>query len=203
MDPVFNKIVCMNICYIDGCSTAVSRVGLCATHYIWKCRGVDPHSKIIHTRMYYATPAERLEAYVKRGQPNECWEWTRGCSKGYGNLSVGNGKYRPAHIVAWEIANNTALPKGMVIRHTCDNPPCCNPAHLLIGTPADNMADKVARGRQPRGESMATSKLTQQQVAEIRKRYAAGGIRQKDIAAEYGITQSNVSFLVRNITWAD
>lgn len=190
----------MKKCSIPDCPNKTSARGKCATHVQREKLGID-QDKPIRYRMFHATPEERLDAYVQRGGPDECWEWTRAKSKGYGNLSTGNGKYRPAHIVAWELANNRPRPKGMVIRHSCDNRACCNPAHLLLGTQRDNMRDKVERGRQPRGETMATSKLTQQQVDEIRARYAAGGIRQKDLAAEYGVSQSNVSVLVRNMTW--
>jgi hypothetical protein len=193
----------MNTCSVGNCPNKPSARGKCATHVQRQKLGVDENEKPIRYRMYFATSEERLNAYVNRGAPDECWEWTRAKSKGYGNLSTGGGKYRPAHIVAWELANGRKRPPGMVIRHSCDNRACCNPAHLLLGTQRDNMQDKVDRGRQPRGETMATSKLTQQQVNEIRLRYAQGGIRQKDLAAEYGTSQSNVSFLVRNMTWSN
>lgn len=88
-------------------------------------------------------------ARVARRGPDECWEW-RGSrnAKGYGQVT-NQGADRIAHRVAYEIAKG-AIPSGMMVCHTCDNPPCCNPAHLFVGSNADNIRDKVAKGRSKR-----------------------------------------------------
>lgn len=107
--------------------------------------------------------AERFWKKVKKKRPHACWLWTGGCfADGYGAISV-DGKPERAPRVSYELANGP-IPRGMHIRHTCDNPKCVNPSHLLIGTPAENVADKVSRGRQSR-----TIKITDQQVQEIRE----------------------------------
>jgi len=85
---------------------------------------------------------ERFWCGVKRGEPDECWPWTRSLSpKGYGRV-----RGRNAHRVAYELTYGP-IPPGMFVCHTCDNPPCCNPAHLFLGTYLDNIADMVAKKR--------------------------------------------------------
>ena len=89
--------------------------------------------------------AEKFWSRVKRGEASECWVWTGSTNgHGYGRLNV-RGKWLGAHRVAFELANGKA-PEQCVL-HSCDNPPCCNPAHLREGTLADNVQDMFARGR--------------------------------------------------------
>lgn len=77
---------------------------------------------------------------------NGCWEW-QGATNGHGYGQLGyNGKRTTAHRLSYELSNGE-IPAGVLVRHTCDNPPCCNPAHLILGTHLDNAADRVARGR--------------------------------------------------------
>lgn len=82
---------------------------------------------------------------------DDCWEWQGNRStSGYGRFTARKVEGVFAHRVMWEIANHRQIPAGFYVLHSCDNPPCCNPAHLRIGTPADNMRDKLERGRDPR-----------------------------------------------------
>jgi hypothetical protein len=91
--------------------------------------------------------------------------------------------------------------EGMLIRHSCDNPPCVNPAHLSVGTNADNAADMVSRERQARGSRSGTSKLTESQVAEIRARAAAGDLH-RVLAGEYGVSRTLITRLANGHGWA-
>lgn len=101
----------------------------------------------------YATPiAERLWKRVAKGDPESCWLWTGSvCSDGYGTIgTTGNGiggdKVVGVHRVAYE-AEFGPIPVGMCVCHKCDNPRCCNPAHLFLGTVRDNVYDCIAKGR--------------------------------------------------------
>jgi hypothetical protein len=77
---------------------------------------------------------------------NECWEWKRGKKGGgYGNARwKGHDAY--AHRVVWELTNGL-IPDGLLVLHACDNPPCCNPSHLFLGTAKDNILDAMRKGR--------------------------------------------------------
>lgn len=120
--------------------------------------------------------AERFWPRVDRRGPDECWPWFGARDAGwYGVLGLGSRRddsrhLERAHRVAWSLANNDGapIPDGLHIRHRCDNPPCCNPGHLLTGTPAQNVQDKVERGRAPNGEQHSGAKLTAQLVRQLR-----------------------------------
>lgn len=85
------------------------------------------------------------------GPDNECWHWQGNRNqKNYGYLRpVLGGRKRNirAHRFSWEMANGQPIPKGMIVRHLCDNPICVNPKHLLLGTHAENTMDAIVRGR--------------------------------------------------------
>lgn len=82
---------------------------------------------------------------VNVGSDDECWEWTAATWGGYGQFGKSGRSYR-SHRVAWVI-DRGPIPPGLVVCHHCDNPPCCNPAHLFLGTIGDNNADRDAKGR--------------------------------------------------------
>lgn len=117
---------------------------------------------------------------------------------GYGQL-MHDGRYQVAHRVAYQLTKGP-IPAGLIVMHSCDNPPCCNPAHLLLGTQADNMRDKKERGRAARGERSHAAKVTEQIVADIRRRRAAGEPRLQ-VAAEYGISYTAVFSIERGRSW--
>ena len=136
--------------------------------------------------------------------PSECWPWVGGEFQGrggYGRFSV-NGGGRRAHIVAYELANGP-VPHGIMVRHACDNPPCCNPAHLLCGTAADNSRDRSARGRSAdrRGALHPLARLDEAAIGEIRK-LAEMGRRHADIASEFGISRQHVGKIARRENWS-
>lgn len=88
---------------------------------------------------------------------------------------------------------------GLSVMHTCDNPGCINPAHLKLGTHADNMQDKKNKGRAPRGEDAGRSKLTEKQVIEIRG--LAAIIQYRLLAAQYGVSVPTIKDIVSRKIW--
>ncbi len=91
---------------------------------------------------------ERFWSHVDRGSEDECWCWTGATmGKGYGVLKrPGERLNISAHRAAFELTRGT-ISDGLHVLHHCDNPPCCNPKHLFLGTNGDNVADMIAKGR--------------------------------------------------------
>lgn len=126
-----------------------------------------------------------------------CWEWKRARnSYGYGTTWRA-GRQQGAHRVAYEVFVGP-IPKGMLVCHHCDNPACVNPEHLFLGTPAQNSGDMREKGRSVRGEGRHNAKLTEELVLQIRG--ASGS--QRSIAARFGVSQSRVSLIKNQKTWA-
>ncbi len=133
------------------------------------------------------------------GGPDICWPWIASrFQNGYGMFRH-DGRLRGAHRVSFELANG-AIPPGESVCHHCDNPPCVNPAHLFAGTNADNTADRQAKGRSARGIRQGSSRLSSEDVAEIRRRYRFrhGG----ELAREYGVSRSTIHGIVSRQNWA-
>ena len=150
---------------------------------------------------------------------DSCWRWTAARTEdGYGRI-FGNGRSLRAHRLSFEI-HLGPIPDGMQVLHRCDNPQCCNPEHLFLGTTADNMADKFAKGREnlpsrsgenhwmrrspervARGTAFRRSHLTEATVAEIRAKYSTGHFTQRALAAEYGIDHRNLHLIINRKTW--
>lgn len=148
----------------------------------------------------------RFWRHLERRGPDECWPWVGAMSsKGYGWFKLDpRGEPMGAHRAAWLLLIG-AIPDGLMVCHRCDNPQCVNPAHLFLGTAADNARDMWAKGRASyngkKGETHYAAKLTADQVREIRRRYSAGGIFMYALAEEYRINQSVVSKIVNNKAW--
>ena len=144
--------------------------------------------------------AEYLDARTSPEPMSGCWLWT-GCANalGYGVCML-RGR-RLAHRAWWAHANGLAdVPRGLVVRHRCDNPACVNPQHLETGSMADNPADMVARGRSRRGERNPLSRLTTEAVLAIRSAVASGYTRTA-VAGCFGLSHQHVSELVRGLRW--
>ncbi len=147
---------------------------------------------------------------VRRGGELECWEWQGSKpGRGYGQIRWG-GAMRATHRMAWELTFGV-IPPGMFICHKCDNPPCCNPSHLFLGTPLDNAQDREAKGRRSphlppvrptRGESHPMAKLTNWQVLSMRKERLEG-CKLIALASKYGISFGHVSAICRETRWSN
>lgn len=129
----------------------------------------------------------------------DCWVWTGSTNKnGYGWFWW-NGKNQRSHRVAWELTHGP-IESDVKVLHTCDNPTCVNPDHLYPGTDADNMRDKVERGRQTKGEDVNTAKLTRGDVVELREAYASG-ISMVVLCERFAVSKSQVCRIVRGQSW--
>lgn len=155
------------------------------------------------------TTPKRFWDHVIQGKVNECWPWTGyRLASGYGQLGVSYTRWR-AHRYAYYLTHGD-FPRKMFVCHRCDNPPCCNPAHLFLGTPSDNHADMCAKqrhGKRPldsyqRGEQHATAKLTNTDVNTIRALYHAGSYTQARLADMFGVTQPAIGAITRRRTWS-
>lgn len=139
---------------------------------------------------------------IQYGALDECWPWLGSRSDGYGVLNF-QGKAWKAHRLIWSLVNNP-IPEGAFICHHCDNPPCCNPHHLFLGSPLANMRDAANKGRlkppDNRGERHGLSKLLDSDIVQIRA-LAATGIPQKQIAADFKIDSSTVSVIIHRKRW--
>lgn len=141
-----------------------------------------------------ASAAARLHARTRRGP--DCWEWTGGRdSRGYGSIRVARTGIG-AHRLAWQVAYGP-IPPGMAVLHRCDNPPCVRPAHLFLGSQADNNRDMRDKGRHQ------SSRLSAGDVRLIRSLHAAGGTTQVDLGRRFGVTQFTIWMVVHRKSWRD
>lgn len=140
--------------------------------------------------------------FVEAG-PNECWEWLASKNSwGYGIMCQNRKQVQTqwlAHRISYEHFVGP-IPEGMLVCHTCDNPGCVNPSHLFLGSNADNIADRQAKGRGVVGERGGNSKLTEAQAREIIARYRAGE-SPRTLGPEYGITHNSAWHIITGRTW--
>ena len=147
----------------------------------------------------------RFEAKYKIDQKSGCWLWTAThTSNGYGWISnIGRlyGATTRAHRVSWGLYKGP-VPDGLCVLHKCDVRSCVNPAHLFLGTKADNAADMVKKGRSSRGERRFNAVLKEADVRSIRAKYAAGGITQQRLAVEFKVSQTTINKIISQKIWS-
>ncbi len=146
------------------------------------------------------TPLDVLALVDRSGGRDACWPWRGHSVRGYGRVRFAGVHWRVHRLIAeWFVGPVD----GRVVRHSCDNPPCCNPRHLLLGTHADNARDRMERGRAPRGRGHARPlrRLAEEDVHEIRAALAAGET-QRSVAARYGMSQTGVAGIATGKRWA-
>lgn len=154
----------------------------------------------IGTLLYRHIPDPNLESL-------DCWRWV-GAKHGFGYGMVYDTRVRrgtPAHRASYEV-HVGSIPQGLSVLHECDNPECCNPWHLFIGTTADNLADMRAKGRhnltsRARGSAHRCAKFSEAEVLQIRERLKAGE-SPTDIARELGVWDTLIFKIRDRHTWA-
>lgn len=146
---------------------------------------------------------ERFWPRVDRRGPDECWNWNGGTnSAGYGSIGLGgrNAKNQTTHRLSYRLANGE-IPDGLHVLHKCDNRRCVNPAHLFLGTNADNVADKVAKGRarpgHVKGQDHGAAKITEEQALDIL--WSEG--THESIADKHRVSRDLVGKIKRGETW--
>lgn len=160
----------------------------------------------------------RFWSKVAIGKPDDCWLWQGSLARGgYGQFKA-KGRMLRAHRVAYLLGHGHD-PIDSLICHDCDNPPCCNPSHVSLGTPLSNLQDAAKKGRTARltgerhhtrtnpdsilrGERVGSSKLTEEQVRDIRDRYANTDTSQEKLAAEYGVIRESIRDILKGKNWA-
>lgn len=186
---------------VEGCSSAVERFV-----HIEEVGGSTPPSPTVLLPLLTPAVISRFWSKVSRGDPRTCWEWTaskknsRDC---YGHFKIASYKTVTASRVAYAIAYGEE-PGRLSVLHTCDNPACCNPAHLYLGTTKDNTRDMVSRGRARngfrKGSSNGANKLDARAVYII-TRCIRRGLTNTEIAARFGVHHSTISLIRRGKKW--
>jgi hypothetical protein len=148
-------------------------------------------------------PLVRLYAKLDKGPGKgpwgTCWVWMGHRDRfGYGRLNWSDFDTAIAHRVSYQL-HHGPIANGLEVRHRCDNPACCNPDHLELGTPDQNTQDKIIRGRQmgPRGERAPSAKLTAEQAREI----FVDPRRYREIAKSFGVSRAAVSAIKTKRNW--
>lgn len=145
----------------------------------------------------------RFWTYVDNRSPHECWLWT-GCTDGMGRpvySATVNGEHyqcKAYRFAFWEAHGR--WPVGKLILHSCDEPLCCNPAHLREGSQAENMGDAVTRGRTESGSKHHLAKLTEADIPVIR-RLRAEGWSCAAIAKRFGVSDGPIKAIMYKGGW--
>jgi len=142
----------------------------------------------------------RFLAKIDCRSETECWEWLADKRDGYGRFRIGgrDGDLYTATRLMWRLIHGTD-PIGQLVLHSCDNPGCCNPAHLFIGSQADNNRDKEVKGRgqHPRGEQNGLAKLSDEVVRCIYQSTETNVA----LAKQYGVSDVAVRNIREGQTW--
>jgi hypothetical protein len=173
---------------------------------------------------------QKLLRYIKKlyGE-DSCWEW-QGCRHhtGYGVIQYKNKQHR-THRLMYQLFVEE-VPNGLLVCHKCDNPPCCNPRHLFVGSYRDNLMDAFKKGRiktgdesssrihrdsfpsgdkhwmrlypekVPRGDKSPRAKLSSSNVLELR-RLRSEGVKITDLARKFGVSDTHVKYIIYRKSW--
>jgi len=152
---------------------------------------------------------ENILDHVEIDHASGCWVWKFSRNnKNYGRKKTKQRNSTLAHRLSYEIFKGR-IPEGLIVCHKCDNPPCCNPDHLFVGTFKDNSQDCIAKGRNRAGEKGVQpehlkhckkhSKLTPSQRLEVVRRYSDENECRFKIASEFGIKPHYVYLLASRL----
>lgn len=181
----------MRVCSVSECDRPVRRRGWCHIHYMRWYRHGDPLAEVVAQKPRGMSESEAFAWYMPGNPPppDQCWDWTGGvlASYGYGRFYLDGKRQVRAHVASYRIHHGPT--NGLSVLHSCDRPICVQPAHLRLGTQAENMAEMVERDRHPRGERNGHAKLTEAEVRMIRE----SNLTQRVLADMLGVHQSTIS----------
>lgn len=139
---------------------------------------------------------------AKVAKTEGCWNWIGAIgTHGYGRIGFEN-KTMQAHRASWMIFRG-GLTDAEWVLHRCDNRKCVNPEHLFLGDRTANVRDCIKKRRHAHGESSGLSRLTKENVIEIRRWYATGRFRQATLAGFFGVDQTTIHYIVKGKTWKE
>lgn len=189
------------VCCIKGCDKAPTHNGLCINHHRLNQKYGSPVATRLVLWKWQSLPVEdRFWRQVRK--TDGCWLWMAGRDKdGYGafRARLDGVLHTRAHRFSYHL-NKGRIPFSLSICHTCDNPACVRPDHLFLGTMAENMADKMAKGRHRavgRGEKHPLAKLTDEQVRAI----LLDPRPDARLANEYNVSTETIAGIKRRDTW--
>lgn len=200
----------MKICLIEGCGVGAVGRGYCQKHYKRLINNGSPHI-IKNEDTRFVSPVDRIMARVVKDKKTGCWNFTGRLQGGYGYVRV-NNRFTRTHRIIFE-HHNGKIPEGMLVCHSCDNPKCCNPEHLWLGTHNDNMNDMTNkdRGVYLYGEKHSQHKLKEKDVLMIRKlynKYSKDDKHNKNnwctiefLAKEFNMSYCAIRSIIKNVTW--
>lgn len=157
---------------------------------------------------------KRFWSYVNIGADFDCWPYLKACfTFGHGAFKA-EGKSWQAHRMAWTLTNGD-IENGLCVLHRCDNPPCCNPSHLFLGTKSANSRDMISKGRHARGDRHAVSKnpllvtgennpravITEDHVRSMRALWATGDFTSEDLGVKFGISKAQAYRVATGRQW--
>ena len=143
---------------------------------------------------------EDVWKHIDIKSPDECWEWVGTKDKnGYGKVTIRPKTFR-SHRLIYELTY-CPIPTRQCVLHQCDNPSCCNPKHLFLGTPKDNSQDMVHKNRQAGGEDNGNCKLTMDQIKEIRNLYSTKKYSHRQLSKIYNVGHTQIGRIVRKENW--
>ncbi len=147
------------------------------------------------------TLEERFWCRVYKNRADECWPWIGPCARnGYGKFNDKASAEHCAHRLAYTFTYGP-IENGLHVMHSCDNPWCCNPRHLSLGTPTDNQRDCKMKNRNARGARHGMARLTDAQVVSMRRLYAESGISFRELGVMFGINSASAWQVVRGNKW--
>lgn len=166
-----------------------------------ECRGVSTPGSGHYRHRDIDTLKARFWRDIDKRSPSECWEWKGGRdTSGYGHFKHGNEIHR-IHRLSYQL-HHGEIPEGMHILHSCDNKICGNPAHLRVGTNAENMREKAERGlcNPVIGEANFQARLNADKVRQIRSLYQSGYTYDK-LGVMFGVSKQTCASIVKRKTW--